>query len=134
MHRARDEKFFKGSPIIAALRKCVSEPKFSYVDFDCYISATFYIIKTQRIDMKYLTWLLNLKLVAFWLKHKGKMQGSNYQIDKESLLNIPIADTNSKNEKLVNKLVNLVDEILKSKEQDKNANTQKQEQNQLFSL
>lgn len=97
LHRARDEKFFTGSPRIVALRKCVGEPKFSYVDFDCYVSATFYVIKTQRINVKYLTAILNSKLVAFWLKHKGKMQGNNYQIDKEPLLNIPIVDTNSKN-------------------------------------
>ncbi|EJB5893551.1 Eco57I restriction-modification methylase domain-containing protein [Campylobacter coli] len=127
LHRARDEKFFTGSPRIVALRKCVGEPKFSYVDFDCYVSATFYVIKTQRINVKYLTAILNSKLVAFWLKHKGKMQGNNYQIDKEPLLNIPIVDTNSKNKKLADELINLADEILKAKEQDKNANTQELE-------
>ncbi|EFN2837341.1 Eco57I restriction-modification methylase domain-containing protein [Campylobacter coli] len=133
LHRARDEKFFTGSPRIVALRKCVGEPKFSYVDFDCYVSATFYVIKTQRINVKYLTAILNSKLVAFWLKHKGKMQGNNYQIDKEPLLNIPIVDTNSKNKKLADELINLVDEILKAKEQDKNANTQELE-NKINSL
>lgn len=133
LHRARDEKFFTGSPRIVALRKCVGEPKFSYVDFDCYVSATFYVIKTQRINVKYLTAILNSKLVAFWLKHKGKMQGNNYQIDKEPLLNIPIVDTNSKNQKIADELINLVDEILKAKEQDKNANTQELE-NKINSL
>ncbi|EAL3192995.1 class I SAM-dependent DNA methyltransferase, partial [Campylobacter jejuni] len=122
LHRARDEKFFTGSPRIVALRKCVGEPKFSYVDFDCYVSATFYVIKTQRINVKYLTAILNSKLIAFWLKHKGKMQGNNYQIDKEPLLNIPIVTINSKNQKIADELINLVDEILKVKEQDKNAN------------
>lgn len=123
LHRARDEKFFTGSPRIVALRKCVGEPKFSYVDFDCYVSATFYVIKTKRINVKYLTAILNSKLMAFWLKHKGKMQGNNYQIDKEPLLNIPIVTINSKNQKIADELINLVDEILKAKEQDKNANT-----------
>ncbi|EJF0728740.1 Eco57I restriction-modification methylase domain-containing protein [Campylobacter coli] len=127
LHRARDEKFFTGSPRIVALRKCVGEPKFSYVDFDCYVSATFYVIKTQRINVKYLTAILNSKLIAFWLKHKGKMQGNNYQIDKEPLLNIPIVTINSKNQKIADELINLVDEILKVKEQDKNANTQELE-------
>ncbi|EAK0493991.1 class I SAM-dependent DNA methyltransferase [Campylobacter lari] len=127
LHRARDEKFFTGSPRIVALRKCVNEPKFSYVDFDCYVSATFYVIKTQRIDTKYLVAILNSKLMMFWLKHKGKMQGNNYQIDKEPLLNIPIVDINSKNEKLANELISLVDEILKAKEQDKKADTKTQE-------
>ncbi|HAA2202137.1 TPA_asm: class I SAM-dependent DNA methyltransferase [Campylobacter jejuni] len=127
LHRARDEKFFTGSPRIVALRKCVGEPKFSYVDFDCYVSATFYVIKTQRINVKYLTAILNSKLIAFWLKHKGKMQGNNYQIDKEPLLNIPIVTINSKNQKIADELINLVDEILKAKEQDKNANIQELE-------
>ncbi|HED0419125.1 TPA: class I SAM-dependent DNA methyltransferase [Campylobacter jejuni] len=133
LHRARDEKFFTGSPRIVALRKCVGEPKFSYVDFDCYVSATFYVIKTQRINVKYLTTILNSKLIAFWLKHKGKMQGNNYQIDKEPLLNIPIVTINSKNQKIADELINLVDEILKVKEQDKNANTQELE-NKINSL
>lgn len=133
LHRARDEKFFTGSPRIVALRKCVGGPKFSYVDFDCYVSATFYVIKTQRINVKYLTAILNSKLIAFWLKHKGKMQGNNYQIDKEPLLNIPIVTINSKNQKIADELINLVDEILKVKEQDKNANTQELE-NKINSL
>ncbi|EAJ9321976.1 class I SAM-dependent DNA methyltransferase [Campylobacter coli] len=133
LHRARDEKFFTGSPRIVALRKCVGEPKFSYVDFDCYVSATFYVIKTQRINVKYLTTILNSKLIAFWLKHKGKMQGNNYQIDKEPLLNIPIVTINSKNQNLADELINLADDILKAKEQDKNANTQELE-NKINSL
>ncbi|EOG8749303.1 phosphoribosylaminoimidazolesuccinocarboxamide synthase, partial [Campylobacter jejuni] len=100
---------------------------FSYLNNEAYVMLSLNVIKTQRINVKYLTGLLNSKLVAFWLKHKGKMQGNNYQIDKEPLLNIPIVDTNSKNEKLADELINLVDEILKAKEQDKNANTQELE-------
>lgn len=83
--------------------------------------------------MKYLTGVLNSKLIAFWLKHKGKIQGNLFKIDKEPLLNIPVVNINSKNEKLANKLISLVDEILKVKEQDKNANTQELE-NKINSL
>nr|WP_251825502.1 hypothetical protein [Campylobacter jejuni] len=61
------------------------------------------------------------------------MQGNNYQIDKEPLLNIPIVTINSKNQKIADELINLVDEILKVKEQDKNANTQELE-NKINSL
>ena len=60
--------------------------------------------------MKYLTGILNSKLIAFWLRNKGKMQGSNYQIDKEPLLNIPICNTD--NENLRNKLINHVNEMI----------------------
>lgn len=90
LHRAREERFFKGEKVIA-LRKCVGRPLFSYSDFDCYLSATFYVVKTDRVNMKYLTGLLNSKLIQFWLRNRGKMQGNNYQLDKEPLVAIPIA-------------------------------------------
>lgn len=77
LHRARKEYFFIGEKIIS-VRKCVDKPIFSYVDFDSYVSATFYVIKPDDIDLKYLTGILNSKLIAFWLRNKGKMQGSNY--------------------------------------------------------
>ena len=89
LHRARNEKFFQGEKIIS-LRKCSNRPCFTYTDFDCYVSATFYVIKTEKINQKFLTGFLNSSVCAFWLKNKGKMQGNNYQIDKEPLINIPI--------------------------------------------
>jgi len=121
LHRARDERFFKGEKIIA-LRKCV-EPTFTYTDFDCYVSAAFYVIKTNRFNMKYLTGLLNSKLIAFWLRHKGKMQGNNYQIDKEPLLNIPIPPLTPQNQPIADQIINLVDHILSIKQQDPDADT-----------
>ncbi|MEA2018225.1 MAG: Eco57I restriction-modification methylase domain-containing protein [Campylobacterota bacterium] len=89
IHRARNEYFFKDTKILS-LRKCVGRPVFTYVDFDSYVNQAFYVIKSERINLKYLTALLNSKLVAFWLKYKGKMQGDNFQVDKEPILNIPI--------------------------------------------
>jgi hypothetical protein len=89
IHRTRNEYFFKGTKILS-LRKCVGRPVFTYVDFDSYVNQSFYVIKSERINLKYLTALLNSKLVAFWLKYKGKMQGDNYQVDKEPIMNIPI--------------------------------------------
>lgn len=89
LHRAREEHFFKNEKIVS-LRKCVEKPCFSYNDFDCYVPAMYYVIQTSRWNMKFLTGLLNSKLVAFWLRHKGKMQGENYQVDKEPLLGIPL--------------------------------------------
>ena len=92
LHRAREERFFKDEKIIVQ-RKCPGKPIFTYSDFDAYVSATFYLIKSDRINLKFLTGLLNSKLIAFWLKNKGKMQGNNYQIDKEPILDIPIINT-----------------------------------------
>ena len=89
LHRAREERFFIGNKILV-MRKSVDHPIFSYCDFPCYVSQTFNMIQTDRVCMKYLTGLLNSTLIEFWLKNKGKMQGANYQLDKEPLQEIPI--------------------------------------------
>ena len=61
--------------------------------------------------MKYLVALLNSTLIAFWLRHKGKMQGNNYQIDKEPLLALPIIKPSEEEQKeiidIVNKILSL---------------------------
>lgn len=72
------------------------------------MSATFYVIKTERVNMKYLTGLLNSKLIEFWLKNKGKMQGANYQLDKEPLQQIPIAVPSKKVQEIIGKLVDII--------------------------
>ena len=107
LHRAREEHFFVNEKIIA-LRKSVDRPKFAFCNFPCYVSQTFNIIQTDRVDMKYLTGLLNSKLIEFWLKNKGKMQGSNFQLDKEPLLQIPIAVPSIEMQSLIAKLVDCI--------------------------
>lgn len=107
LHRARDESFFKGEKIIA-VRKC-ARPTFTYVDFDSYVSATFYVIRTGRINQKYLVGVLNSRLIEFWLRHKGKMQGTNYQIDKEPLVNLPLIKASENTQKAI---ADVVDKIL----------------------
>jgi hypothetical protein len=57
------------------------------------VSQTYFVIKTRRVNQKYLTALLNSKLIAFWLKYKGKMQGFQYQIDKGPLVELPLIQT-----------------------------------------
>lgn len=115
LHRAKQEYFFNKTPSIVSLRKCPDKPIFTYVDFDCYVTSTFFIIQTSRIDLKFLTGLLNSKLIAFWLKHKGKMQGNNYQIDKEPLLNIPIPQITESNKPLCDEIIKCVEKILEIK-------------------
>ncbi|HKJ80964.1 MAG TPA: TaqI-like C-terminal specificity domain-containing protein [Ignavibacteriaceae bacterium] len=107
LHRAREEKFFKNEKLIV-LRKCANEPVFTYTDFDAYVSATFYVIKSERINQKYLCAILNSKLIAFWLRNKGKMQGGNYQIDKEPLLQIPLFDAPESEQIRIIELVNKI--------------------------
>ena len=88
LHRSRDEYFFKDKKILLQ-RKCVI-PTFSYTDFDCYVSRMFIVIKTERVNQLFLTGLFNSRLVRFWLKNRGKMQGQHYQLDNEPLLAIPL--------------------------------------------
>ena len=119
LHRTREERFFKGEKIIT-LRKCAGKPVFTYTDFDSYVSATFYVIKTERLNQKYLTGLLNSTLIEFWLKNKGKMQGNNFQLDKEPLINIPLIEISKIDQKPV---IDKVNEILSLKSQDPQADT-----------
>ncbi|EHY0016559.1 Eco57I restriction-modification methylase domain-containing protein, partial [Campylobacter jejuni] len=102
LHREREEKFFKkGEEKIISQVRCI-EPIFVYSNENFYGSRALFFIQTCRINLKYLTGVLNSKLIAFWLKHKGKIQGNLFKIDKEPLLNIPVVNINSKNEKLAN--------------------------------
>ena len=88
LHRSREEKFFNNEKILS-LRKCI-KPTFTFTDFPTYVSQSYNIIKTDRVNLKYLTCLFNSKLIEFWLKYNGKMQGSIFQVDQDPLLNIPI--------------------------------------------
>ena len=119
LHRARENRFFVGEKIVS-LRKCVERPCFSFSDFDCYVPAMYYVIKSSRWDMKFLTGVLNSKLVAFWLRHKGKMQGSNYQVDKEPLQRIPLPIVSPVQQQPI---INLVNTILSTKKTKLQADT-----------
>lgn len=92
LHWARDEYYFEKGEKILSVRKC-DRPTFIYTQNSAYVMMAFNIIRTSQVNLKFLTALLNSKLIAFWLKNKGKMQGNNYQIDKEPLLEIPIVKT-----------------------------------------
>jgi adenine-specific DNA-methyltransferase len=114
LHRSRDMNLFEGEKILA-LRKCQKEPIFSYSNFPCYVSQSYNIIKTDRVNYKYLLAILNSKLVKFWLKFKGKMQGNNYQIDIEPMLSIPIRLIHN-----IDPIIILVNMILFCKEKEMN--------------
>lgn len=103
LHRAREENFFQDDKIIS-LRKC-TRPTFTFTDFDCYVSQTYFSIQTERLNQKYLTGLLNSNLIAFWLKFQGKMQGDLYQVDKGPLMNIPVIEPSNEIQKEVDELV-----------------------------
>ncbi len=127
LHRAREQYFFEGEKIMVT-RKCPKEPIFTYTDFECFVSQTFFVIQSNRINLKYLTGLLNSKLVAFWLRKKGKMQGNAYQLDKEPLLEIPIYQPADKD---ANEIAKLVDKIISLKQQCKDSSEQEKKIDEL---
>ncbi|MFD2543775.1 Eco57I restriction-modification methylase domain-containing protein [Lacinutrix gracilariae] len=106
LHRAREEKFFNGEKIIS-LRKC-ARPTFTFTDFDCYVSQTYFSIQTDRLNQRYLTGLLNSNLIAFWLKYQGKMQGDLYQVDKGPLMNLPIIEPKKEIQENVSEFVKTI--------------------------
>ena len=112
LHWPRDVRLFERGPRIFSVRKCAI-PTFSYVDECAYVMMSFNVIKTDRIDQKYLTALLNSKVVRYWLQHKGKMQGGQFQVDKEPLLAIPLVAPPSIEQQRIAKLV---DRILQATE------------------
>lgn len=117
LHWSRDEKFFKSGPkIICGIRTL--KPSFYFTEEEYYGSRALNFIKTERIDLRYLTGILNSNLVYFWLKNKGKRLGDLLQVDKGPLLNIPIHLTDDKNKqkeiiKLVEKITALNKELQK---------------------
>ena len=97
LHWPRDEKFFKKGPKIFSIRKC-KFPTFAYTEDAAYAMLSINMIISERINLKYLLALLNSKLIAFWLKYKGKMQGKQYQVDKKQILELPLINTENKSE------------------------------------
>jgi len=89
LHWPREERFFEHGAKILCVRKC-EEPIFAYTENEAYVMMAFNVIKTERINLVFLTGLLNSRLIKFWLKHRGKIQGQNFQLDKEPLLAIPL--------------------------------------------
>ncbi len=96
---------------------------------------TLVITSSDKNLLKFIAAILNSPLAYFYIKEK--YQTNNYcggiNFTKDMFNCFPIPKINSKNQKIADELVNSVDEILKAKEQDKNANTQELE-NKINSL
>ncbi len=89
LHRERNENFFlKGSKIICQVR--CHKPSFLYTEKEYYASRALNIIKTDRINLKYLALLFNSNSNFFYFKNRGSMQGNMLKFDKGSLIKVPI--------------------------------------------
>lgn len=120
LHWPREQSTFDYGEKILVPRKCVT-PTFCYTEKEAYVMMAINVIKTGRVNMKFLSGLLNSKLVAFWLKNRGKMQGLNYQLDKEPLQQISIAVPEIE---VQTRIGHLVDEIIERKSANANASIQ----------
>lgn len=119
LHWPRDSFFFEPGAKILSIRKC-ARPTFAYTESEAYVMMSVNVIRTSRANLKYLTGLFNSKLMAFWLKHKGKMQGTNYQIDKEPLVALPLYLPEKNQEK---ELADLVSKIMDARRRNPSADT-----------
>jgi adenine-specific DNA-methyltransferase len=124
LHWPRSPHFFMAGPKILAVRKCAI-PTFAYVEAPMGVMMAFNIIQTKRIDSKYLTGLLNSKLMRYWLLCKGKLQGKMFQVDKEPLLDMPLHKPSAADQ---TKVATLVDSILRGLAQRSGAATDSQKE------
>ncbi len=103
---------------------------FIYENSGIFLEKTAFMIVSDAYNLKLLTALLNSKLITFYFKNfcGGCILGkSGYQYNKHALEKIPIPKITPQNQKLADKITDGTKAILKSKEKDPKANTQKLE-------
>ncbi|EDN6631913.1 class I SAM-dependent DNA methyltransferase [Campylobacter coli] len=123
------EEFEKEKIVWAEMTK---EACFVYDNSNFFTNQTCYFF--THCDYKYLLAILNSRLIVYYMQYISSHLGQGaFRWIRQYIEKLPIPKINSKNQKLADELINLVDEILKAKEQDKNANTQELE-NKINSL
>ncbi|GAA7104012.1 class I SAM-dependent DNA methyltransferase [Helicobacter pylori] len=103
---------------------------FIYENSGIFLEKTAFMIVSDVYNLKLLTALLNSKLITFYFKNfcGGCILGkSGYQYNKHALEKIPIPQITEKNQELADKITDCAERILKSKEKDPKANTQRSE-------
>ena len=108
---------------------------FSYIKEHIFFNNSLFMMTLDVFSLKYILAFINSNCYKWLITLKTNLiqTGSYAYGAKDKIERLPIPKINSKNEKLADELINLVDEILKAKEQDKNANTQELE-NKINSL
>ncbi|KNE05111.1 restriction endonuclease [Helicobacter pylori] len=103
---------------------------FIYENSGIFLEKTAFMIVSDAYNLKLLTALLNSKLITFYFKNfcGGCILGkSGYQYNKHALEKIPIPKITPQNQELARKITDYAERILKVKEKDPKANTQKLE-------
>ncbi|MCQ2872038.1 class I SAM-dependent DNA methyltransferase [Helicobacter pylori] len=103
------------------------EPCFVYEEKGFYAPAPANIITGDKIEIKFLTALLNSKCIYFAMRKFYMGGGIEGELKTNNLEKIPIPKISYKNQELADKITDCAERILKSKEKDPKANTQELE-------
>ncbi|WRC67292.1 Eco57I restriction-modification methylase domain-containing protein [Helicobacter pylori] len=111
----------------------VQEPRFYLDNGECelgyfYAEATSFILTGEHL--RYLLGMLHSKLITFAFKTfyaGGGLGESGYRYKKAFIERLPIPKITPENQKLAHKITDCAERILKSKEKDPKANTQRSE-------
>ncbi|MBZ7973061.1 DUF7149 domain-containing protein [Campylobacter molothri] len=102
---------------------------FSYIKEPIFFNNSLFMMTMDSINLKYILAFMNSSCYKWLITLKTNLiQTGLYAYGaKDKIEKLPIPKINSKNQKIADELATLVDEILKAKEQDKNADTKIQE-------
>ncbi|MCQ2877662.1 class I SAM-dependent DNA methyltransferase [Helicobacter pylori] len=100
------------------------EPCFVYEEKGFYAPAPANIITGDKIEIKYLTALLNSKCIYFAMRKFYMGGGIEGELKTNNLEKIPIPKITPKNQELARKITDCTEQILQAKEKDSKANTQ----------
>ncbi|WQV58617.1 class I SAM-dependent DNA methyltransferase [Helicobacter pylori] len=103
------------------------EPCFVYEEKGFYAPAPANIITGDKIEIKYITALLNSKCIYFAMRKFYMGGGIEGELKTNNLEKIPIPQITEKNQELADKITDGAKQILSLKEKDPKANTQKLE-------
>ncbi|RKO64812.1 restriction endonuclease [Campylobacter sp. P255] len=109
-------------------QRVTQEPSFILENECVLLDSMAFMVGNSKNELKYLLGFLNSSLIFYYFKNIGHLYSDKgFLLSNQYVEKFPIPKINSKNEKLANELISLVDEILVLKEQDKNADTKTQE-------
>ncbi|ENQ6619325.1 class I SAM-dependent DNA methyltransferase [Campylobacter lari] len=109
-------------------QRVTQEPSFILENECVLLDSMAFMVGNSKNELKYLLGFLNSSLIFYYFKNIGHLYSDKgFLLSNQYVEKFPIPKINSKNEKLANELISLVDEILNLKEQDKNADTKTQE-------
>ncbi|EAI4934336.1 class I SAM-dependent DNA methyltransferase [Campylobacter jejuni] len=115
-------------------QRITQEPSFILEKEYILLDSMAFMVANSKNELKYLLGFLNSNLIFYYFKNIGHLYSDKgFLLSNQYVEKFPIPKINSKNQNLADELINLADDILKAKEQDKNANTQELE-NKINSL